>query len=149
VNDSINATVPAPLEESDGQAGPSRLSVLSIVGLGLVLGGYLFLQARPRLSLLGGVLRVALFQRHRDSRAQIDAAFALLETHLAYHERPRERGETVRQWFRDLDVPAEAMTALTIRERARYGNRASPDAGAQTTSLVASVIGSWLLKVRQ
>ena len=149
VNQSANATVPGPLDQSEGQAGPSRIRVLSIVGLGLVLGGYLFLQARPRLALVWRLLRVALFQGHRDSRTQIETAFALLETYLAHHERPRERGETVRQWFRDLDVPAEAMTALTIRERARYGDRASPDAGAETTSLVAAVIGSRLLTVRQ
>ena len=149
VNESVNATAPGPLDQSDGPAGPSRIRVLTIVGLGVVLGGYLFLLARPRLSIAWRLLRVALFQGHRDSRTQIEAAFALLETSLAHHERPRERGETVRQWFHDLDVPAEAMTALTIRERARYGNRASPEAGAETTALVASVIGSRLLDVGQ
>jgi transglutaminase-like putative cysteine protease len=145
----LNGTGPSLLDLRNGGGGPTRVTWLAIVGLGGVLAGYLLLVAWPSITLVGGLLWLILLRGRREPAAQIEAAFAVLEGHLASQGRPRERGETVRQWFSALEAPDAAMTALRIRERARYGNSVSPSASEAITALTASMVARRLLPSRR
>ena len=76
------------------------------------------------------------FQRRSDPETDVERAHDRLLLLLEHRERPREPGETMRQYLRDIDADPKAHRLVEIRQRARYGNGVSEAEADEAVALV-------------
>jgi hypothetical protein len=79
------------------------------------------------------------FQRRRDPETDIERAHERLLLVLAKRHRPRETGETTRQYLDAIGACPEAYRLAAIRERARYADTSSEAAADEAVALVKQV----------
>jgi len=130
--------VEATQEEDDGFLVPlpSREQFL------LVLIALLGVGAWVRQSTFTGRLFRAFairFQRRSDPATDVERAYERLVLILERRYRPRETGETMRQYLDDVNAGRNARRFVELHERARYGETVSQEDADRAVELVDRV----------
>ena len=97
-----------------GVLSPERLAVLSLLAVGAIVG------ARRSRYVRRTARRLRLRYRPSGSKADVERSFERLVLLLERRHRERKRGETVREYVRDIDPDPRADRVVTIREQSRY-----------------------------
>ncbi|WP_135305336.1 transglutaminase family protein [Haloarcula amylovorans] len=82
------------------------------------------------------------YQRREDPETDVERAFQRVMAVLADEHRPRERGETVREYLDAIDADADARRIATLRERLRYGGDVSEAAADEAVEIADSVVAN-------
>ncbi|MFB6151211.1 MAG: DUF4129 domain-containing transglutaminase family protein, partial [Haloarculaceae archaeon] len=121
----------------EGMEPPSReeSALGAVVLLGLVVG-------LRRFGVTGRIYR-ALWLRYQprsDPSTDAQRAFDRLEYLLAERYRPREPGETTRQYLAAIGADERATRVAQVRERARYAGDVSREEADEAVSLVDDIV---------
>jgi transglutaminase-like putative cysteine protease len=136
-----NAT-PFDIEGGDGSGGPIELPDLETLGLwsvllvGLAAGG-------RRTGATDRVYRAVWLRVQPstgDHRTDVEGAFARVEYVLGREHRPREPGETVREYLEAVDADAGVQELADLRERALYGGDTSPETARRARELADAAV---------
>jgi len=136
-----NGTVTAGDSGSSGPVGglpdPSReeAALGSIFLIGVAVGV-------RRTGLTGRIYRAVWlrYQPREDPRTDAERAYERLEYVLAERYRPREEGETARQYLRAIGADERARAVSQIRERAHYAGEVSREEADQAISIVDEIV---------
>ena len=138
--DSGLSVSPGEIDPSDG--GDALLSLPAyqqlLVGLLAVAGLAAGVRRSPVPGVVGREYRIR-FQRRRDPETDIETAHDRLLLVLARRHRPRDPGETTRQYLDAVDACPEARRLAAIRERARFAGDSSAEAADEAVELVEAV----------
>jgi len=110
------------------------LAALAVAGLAVGV------RRSPLPAVVGREVRIRL-QRRVDPETDIERAHERLLLVLAKRHRPREDGETTRQYLRAVDASPEARRLARIRERARFAGECTESAADEAVELVKQVRG--------
>lgn len=132
---------PGEIDTELGDSGPpfelpasEQVLLSAIVLAGLAVG-----IRRSRVpDVVGREVRLR-FQRRTDPETDIERAHDRMLLVLEKRHRPREPGETVRQYIAEVDADPAARRLATIRERARYAGEYSKAAADEAVDLVERV----------
>ncbi|ERH09442.1 MAG: transglutaminase-like enzyme, putative cysteine protease [halophilic archaeon J07HX64] len=108
------------------------LAALAVAGLAVGV------RRSPLPNVVGRETRIRL-QRRVDPGTDIERAHERLLLVLAKRHRPRDDGETTRQYLRAVDAGPEARRLARIRERARFAGERSEAAADEAVELVEQV----------
>jgi transglutaminase-like putative cysteine protease len=112
------------------------LALWSVLLVGLAAGG-------RRTGVTGRVYRAAWvrFQPSTDDRrTDVEGAFARVEYVLGREHRPREPGETVREYLAAVDADSRVEELAALRERAKYAGDVSPETARRARELADAVV---------
>jgi len=126
-------------EEAGGSGGPplpphEQLALGAIALVGAVAG----LRQSRAVQRVSRAARIRFQPRH-DPATDVERAHDRLLLLLERRYRPRRDGETVRQYFDNIDPGPRAQRVAELRERARYGGDVSKAAADEAVSLVESI----------
>jgi hypothetical protein len=146
----FGSTGPEPSTVGEGPGGslpdlPPREHLA--LGLVLVIGAAAGVRRSGLALRLVRTARVR-FQRRRDPETDVDVAFERMAIVLERNHRPREPGETVRQYLDAIGAPEPALKLAAIHERATYGGSVDRTTADDAVALVADIRtaygSSWL-----
>ena len=114
--------------------GYQHLLLAALVAAGLAVG----IRRSPLPDVVGREVRIRL-QRRVDPETDIERAHERLLLVLAKRHRPRDDGETTRQYLRAVDAGPEARRLARIRERARFAGECTETTADEAVQLVEQV----------
>jgi hypothetical protein len=131
---------PAPDENGDGGSGPQLPSREELL-LGLIAGFGLVATAR-RTGVSSRLYRAAWlrWQPRADPETDVDRAYERLEYVLEREHRPRQTGETRRQYLDAVGADERAREVASIHERAHYAGDVDERAADRAVELVDDIV---------
>ena len=114
--------------------GYQHVLLAALVVAGLAVG----VRRSPLPDVVGRAVRIRL-QRRVDPETDIERAHERLLLVLAKRHRPRDDGETTRQYLQAVDAGPEARRLARIRERARFAGECTETAADEAVELVEQV----------
>jgi transglutaminase-like putative cysteine protease/type IV secretory pathway VirB2 component (pilin) len=76
------------------------------------------------------------YQRRKDPATDVERAYDRLLLILEDRHRPRQTGETMRQYLADIDASDEVTRVVELREQSRYADEVTTDAADEAVELV-------------
>ncbi|GGN98373.1 transglutaminase TgpA family protein [Haloarcula pellucida] len=82
------------------------------------------------------------YQRREDPETDVEQAFQRAMYVLDDEYRPRESGETVRDYLDDVDAGEDVRRLAILRERLRYGGTVSEEAADEAVEIADSIVSN-------
>jgi transglutaminase-like putative cysteine protease len=79
------------------------------------------------------------FQRRKEPATDVERAYERLLLILEQRHRPRQTGETIRQYLADIDANEDVTRVVELREQARYADDVTQEAADEAVELVDQI----------